>query len=177
MSKASGYSLWLVPDTNSVLYRIIERYITQVAMEYKTPKFVPHVTLLGGLIGDEKDLCSKTKKLAEMLEPYEVQLGEIGSNGIYFQALLSKVSQANAVISANTLAQQVFGVNNGSYFPHASLAYGDFSQEEIAMLQGDLTKRDLLGTEKNFLVKEVELWRTEGMVRDWYKVAVFPFKS
>jgi hypothetical protein len=71
----------------------------------------------------------------------------------------------------------VFAANKGKYFPHASLAYGDFSPETVAVLQQQLTgcRHPIMG--KKFLVRDVELWRTEGEVKDWYKVAAFPFKS
>lgn len=176
MSKALGYSLWLVPDFGSEVYRMLEQQITDVANKYQTPNFLPHVTLLGGLVGDEKSLCDKTQKLAETLNPYEIKLGEVGSNGTYFQVLFSKVEQTKAVIDANSLAQDIFEVDKATYFPHLSLAYGDFSLEEVALLKREITQ-DNFAVGKSFLAREIELWRTEGVVQDWYKVATFPLKS
>lgn len=177
MSKASGYSLWLVPDTGSELYRTLAQCIAKIAEEHQTPNFIPHGTLLGGVAGDEKSLCDKTQRLAETLEPYEIQLGEVGSNGIYLQILFSKIEQTDAVMYANSLAQRVFGINKGIYFPHLSLAYGDFLPEEITTLQSEFTQRNDQIIGRKFLVRDIELWRTEGVVQDWYKVATFPLKS
>lgn len=177
MSKASGYSLWLVPDTKSEVYRVLAQCISDIAKEYQTPNFVPHATLLGGVDGNEEDVRNKTRKLAEMIAPYEMELGEVGSNGIYFQILFSKVEQTEVVMRPNIVAQKVFGVEKGKYFPHASLTYGDFPLETVAVLQQQLRERCHSITGKKFLVQDIELWRTEGEVKDWRKVATFPFKS
>lgn len=91
MSKASGYSLWFVPDVESDVHRKLSGCIEEIAKSYRTPNFVPHVTLLGGVCGREKDIRAKTENLASFLIPYEIDLGEIGSNGTYFQILFLKV--------------------------------------------------------------------------------------
>ena len=177
MSKASGYSLWLVPDTKSEMYHALAQCIADIAKEYQTSNFVPHATLLGGVDGSEEGVRDTTRKLAEMIVPYEIELGEVGSNGIYFQILFSKVEQTETVMRANNVAQEVFVVDKGKYFPHASLAYGDFSPETVAALRQQLAVRYPPIAGKKFLVRDIELWRTEGVVKDWYKVATFPFKS
>lgn len=177
MSKASGYSLWLVPDIKSEVYRALAQCIADIAKEHQTPNFIPHATLLGGVDGNEESILDKTRKLAEMIAPYEIQLGEVGSNGIYFQILFSKVEQTEAVMRANIVAQKVFVVDKGKYFPHASLAYGDFSPETVAVLEQQLVEHRHLITGKKFLVRDIELWRTEGEVKDWYRVDTFPFRS
>lgn len=177
MSNASGYSLWLVPDTKSEVYRALAQCIADIAKEHQTPSFVPHATLLGGVDGSEESVRDKTRKLAEMIDPYEIQFGDVGSNGIYFQILFSKIEKTEVVMRANIVAQEVFAVDKGKYFPHASLAYGDFSPEAVVVLQQQLAERHHQITGKKFLVRDVELWRTEGEVKDWYKVATFPFKS
>ncbi len=174
MSKASGYSLWLVPDVDSEVHRVLKGYIAAMSKEYQTPNFVPHVTLLGGVDENEVDICCNTRKLANELAPYEIEFGGLGSNGIYFQILFSKVELTEAVMHANTLAQRILGVNQGIYFPHLSLAYGDFSPKELAVMGEQLQKRIGSVSGMRFLVREIELWRTEGKVADWHKVAVFP---
>lgn len=174
MSKATGYSLWLVPERDTETYELLDQLIRTVAAQYRTPVFDPHVTLLGGVEGTEQDMREKTRVLAEELTPYEIQLGEVGSNGIYFQILFSKIEQTRSVLNANTVAQEVFGVDKGKYFPHLSLAYGDLSNEQVATLQQFVGQRNpIAGT--HFLAQSVELWRSEGTVEEWRKVAIFPF--
>lgn len=175
MPKTSGYSLWLVPETGSEAHRVLAQCITDIAKEYGTPSFVPHTTLLGGVDGTEEEMHAKTQELAEKLTPYEIYLGNIGSNGSYFQILFSKIEQTEAVMQANITAQKVFGVDSGTYFPHASLAYGDFSPEQVATLKQKVAERGI--SEMAFLVQGIELWRCEGDMTDWREVAAFLLKS
>ena len=177
MSKATGYSLWLVPERKTETYRFLDQFIRDVAAQYQTPVFDPHATLLGGVDGDEKDMREKTQMLAEKLAPYEIQLGEVGSNGIYFQILFSRVEQTPSVLEANAVAQKVFGVDKGKYFPHLSLAYGDLSNEQVAALKQFIAQRYPPITGINFLVANVELWRSEGAVNKWHRVATFQLKA
>src|SRR3989338_9015983 len=135
MSNVHGYSLWLVPDTNSEAYRALARCIADISKKYQTPDFVPHATLLGSVGNTEKDMRANTQELAGELAPYEIRLDEIGSNRTYFQILFSKIEQTEAVMRANTIAQKVFVIDQGTYLPHLSLAYGDLSPEQIALLK------------------------------------------
>jgi len=175
MSNVHGYSLWLVPDTNSEAYRALARCIADISKKYQTPDFVPHATLLGSVGNTEKDMRAKTQELAGELAPYEIRLDEIGSNRTYFQILFSKIEQTEAVMRANTIAQKVFVIDQGTYLPHLSLAYGDLSPEQIALLK-QLLERDLIPGTK-FIVREIELWHTEGEVGDWCNVSTFPFND
>lgn len=170
-SKATGYSLWLVPKRNDETFLFLKGLIDKVAAEYKTISFDPHVTLLGGINESAQNVYEKTSRLATKLSPYEIKLGKIGSNRSYFQVLFSKVIETNPVIHANTVAQHVFGMNSDKYFPHLSVAYGDFSKDQINFLKTNLGKYSL--PEKDFVVEDVELWSTEGSVNEWYKIETF----
>ncbi len=173
MSNISRFSLWLVPEIDSEIHRLLAGYIAAMAKEHQTPDFVPHVTLFSAVEGEEGDICSKIQKVAEIMAPYEIQLGKVGSNGSYFQILFTRVEQTEAVMHANTVVQNIFGVKHQIYFPHLSLAYGDFSPEELGVMEDQLLKQIGSVTGKSFFVREIELWRTEGKVSAWHKVAAF----
>ncbi len=169
--KRSGYSLWLVPDVNSELYHRLTRCIAEVAARFRTPTFIPHVTLLGGL--NDHGLYGKVEKLAGSLKPYQMRLGELDSDDTYFKILFSKIEQTTAVMHARTLARQLFKVNEEAYAPHLSLAYGNLSSEQVDVLKDEIARTYYLpGAE--FLVREIHLWRTEGTVFGWYELEAFP---
>lgn len=171
--KATGYSLWLVPERDTETYVFLSQLIHNIAARYRTPVFDPHVTLLGGRDGTEQDMREKARLLAGELSPFEIQLGEVDSSGIYFQILFSKIEQTCAVLNANVVAQKVFGVDKGKYFPHLSLAYGDFSNEQVAALRQFVAQRNPIAGMHFFA--QGELWHSEGAVEEWRKVAFFPF--
>lgn len=174
MSKATGYSLWLVPERGTETYEVLDKLICDVASQYQTPIFAPHVTLLSGAEGNEQDIREKTQVLAEKLTPYEIKLGEVDSSATYFQILFSRIQETSAMMNANTVAQKVFGVDRGYYVPHLSLAYGDLSNEQVATLRQIIAQLNKL-TGMHFRAQGVELWRTVGTVEEWCIVATFPF--
>ena len=174
MSKATGYSLWLVPESGTETHQLLDKFVRNVATQYQTPIFDPHVTLLGGVEGKEQDMREKTLTLAEQLAPYEIQLGEIGSSATYFQILFSRVQETSAMMNAHAAAQKVFAVDKGYYVPHLSLAYGDLSNEQVATLRQIIAQSNKF-TGMHFRAQGVELWRTVGTVEEWCIVATFPF--
>lgn len=176
MKLSAGYSLWLVPLRECEAHSTFSRCISEIAEECGTYTFVPHVTLLYVGDGAEEEMCGKTQELANALVPPVIQLGAIESNGTYHQILFSQVEKSDAVMRAHALAQKIFGVDRGTYFPHLSLAYGDISSEKIAALTNRLTNRDLISG-MTFTAGEIELWRCEGTVEEWEKVAAFPLLS
>ncbi len=173
----NGYSLWMVPRRSSEAYKLLSHLISQVAMEYLTPIFIPHVTLLGNIDRSgrpEQYACEKARLLADELSPFEIKLDGIGSNDTYFQILFFSVKQTPAVINANAVAQKVFAVSRGKYFPHLSIAYGDLYNHTDALKR---LASQHPANELCFLTHGVDLWRTEGPVREWYRIATFPFKT
>jgi 2'-5' RNA ligase len=176
-NEASGYSLWLVPEWKSVAHIAFQQVIRELAKEYCMPNFVPHVTLLGGVQGDEKTILKETQELAALIAPYEIELEDIGSNGTYFQNLFLKVRSTKSVMNANSLAQQFFQVDAGDYFPHLSLAYGDCPPERVAVLRRHVSVRYPKLAEIPFWATGVELWSTDGEVKDWCKIAKLPFSA
>ena len=175
MSKSVGYSLWLVPDRSSSIYQGLTSVIAEIADRYSAPIFHPHVTLLGGLIGLSQ-VVGGTRKLADMIMPLEIQLGDIRSHGTYFQLLFSKVERTEAVMCAYAKAQAIFGAGEGEYFPHLSLAYGDIPEADLDILLDLIPRQPGFSSSvgRKFVVSEIELWRTRGAVEDWRRVTTFP---
>ena len=112
--------------------------------------------------------------LASELSPYEIELGEVSSSGIFLQILFFKIKQSPPVLEANIVAQKMFKVDKEKYFPHLSLAYGDLSSEQITTLQQFVAQKEPTA-EIHFLVDRIELWRTEGNVEEWQYVTSLPF--
>ena len=169
--RTSVFSLWLVPERDGPVFRQLREIINTTSREFGTPVFDPHVTLLGGVTGAEQDMRQKTAALARQLAPYELRLGEVASHGTYLQILFSKIEQDTKVMAANAEAQRAFGVNQGTYFPHLSFAYGDMSQDQVKIQQEALEARKIVGTA--FLVNGIELWRCEGTVAEWRCIQSF----
>jgi len=107
MSKAQGYSLWLIPTGET--YDRLNNIIVSLSKRYKTQYFEPHVTLVGGILGSEDDVISKTSQLTALLHPHMIELSRIDFLNEYFRCLFVKARETAYVMSANQLARGVYG--------------------------------------------------------------------
>lgn len=61
-----SYSLWLMPRGISKVQ--LQKEIDVQARQYNAPRFAPHVTLLGGIGGEEDAIAAKTAELAGSIQ-------------------------------------------------------------------------------------------------------------
>jgi len=85
-------------------------------------------------------------------------------------------------MDANALAREFFPERNSDpeYTPHLSLVYGDFGLEEkktklIPEIESLLEKNTAETT--SFQVDSIEVWSTQGDVKDWYLVEKIPLQG
>lgn len=116
------YTLWIVP-ADPVKY-LLQKIILDLSKKYGTPGFEPHATLLGDIEVKEEEILAGTKKLASMLKPFNLALGEISFSTTYFQSVFVRVKSNAKLMQANLLAKQIFNMPNNLFMPHVSLMYG-----------------------------------------------------
>ncbi len=166
MERASGYSLWLMPSGD--VFDQLSAIIHSVSKAHSTPVFKPHVTLLGGLQEKESGIIARTRKLAEVLQPYTITLNRIEYRDEYFRCLYYSVEKTTEVLSAYARVCDIFRISQGHYMPHLSLMYGDIPH---AMKEKTVAK--IKPHANTFTVEHVDLVLTDGLVEDWHKVRRF----
>ncbi len=168
MANAQVYSIWLQPtgEVRAELAGIISR----LSREYATPSFEPHVTLIGDLVGQEKELLNRTEQLARRLRPFIVQLGDIGYLDEFYRCLYIRVQEREPVIKANAESRQVFlRESDAAYMPHLSLVYANMPpavKEEIIAQIGKTFRQ-------SFPVDRLYLVSTQGETKEWYHLGEF----
>lgn len=176
-SRFVGHSLWMIP-TGSAL-KAYDDIVGTTARRLGTFHFVPHITLVAALMLPVEDVIERTKHLATLLAPYEFELDDLSQRDAYFQCVFATMKVTNTVVHANAIARQVFTEKqmDPPYMPHLSLIYGDFdcqrkTQEIIPQLRERLKERapDTL----RLPVDAIEIWSTQGDVKDWYLVERVP---
>lgn len=172
MSKAKGYSLWLIPSGNA--YNRLENIISELSKQYSAPFFEPHVTLIGGIKDSEENTLSKTSQLANSVRPFRVTLTEVQYLDEYFKSLFIRAKETDELMKANSKARETFNLQNDSdYMPHLSLMYSNsptrIKEEIIEKIGKDIAVK--------FDVKNIHLFSTEGEVGDWYKIKKFDLKK
>ena len=162
---AATYHLWLRPA--GAAYELLGRTIASLARELGGPVFEPHVTLAGPLHGSEQQLLADCQRLSSQLPPFEIVLGQPSHGPDYFRCVFLLVEPTAAIVRANALAKQLFGLPEDSYMPHLSLVYGTYPESERLRVIGALPP----GLRLAFTPGPVDLMRsTSDDPRDWHIV-------
>ncbi len=167
------FSLWLVPPRGSSVKRILQKVICDIAEDNTFPQFPPHVTLVEDVEGDKADLLEKTARIAQALAPFEIRFEGIRFNRDYFKNLYLQVMRTPQIMNSFAAAQSVLSAKKEEYLPHCSLMYGDMGEEESVTLRHLLLDGGILQT--GFVPTGIELWQTEGPMKDWRPCKAFPF--
>jgi len=172
MTSSTGFSLWLQPTGQA--HNRLANIIKELSKQYHTPVFEPHVTLLGGLIGNQETLAARTVQLAKSAQPNIVILTTVDYLDEYFRCLFAVVEKTDWLTNLNAKARKLFHCEDAPEFmPHLSLMYGNFSpttkQRIIVELGSTLDTR--------FQVASVQLWSTNGAPQEWYQVQEFSLEQ
>ena len=170
--KGNVYYLWLTPQSD-VRDRFAE-VIRKLSQTYHTKLFEPHITLVGGITGPEDELIAKTEKLARRLTRLTIKPLEIQYLDEFYRSLFLLVTPTEALINANKLAKQQFGLPvDEEFMPHLSLFYGDLTVREKEKIKGRLNSKLLAP----FHVDKIVLFCTISEPDKWYTVQSFPLAT
>jgi 2'-5' RNA ligase len=152
----------------------LQKLITKLSVQYASPDFEPHVTLVGELVISENEAITKTKQLANLLKPFTISLKEVACLDEYFRCVFIKAEKTEGLMNANLTARALFKQENSEeYMPHLSLVYGD--------LQGKTKKAIIqhLGAETatEFAAEGLYLYYTLGQPNEWYCLLEAPLKG
>lgn len=165
------YSLWIMPAGD--VYDRLKDIILRLSLKYSTPRFEPHITLIGGLSGSEEEILSRISRLTASLRPFTVKLTKTEYLDEYYRCLFLRAKETDDLLNAYALAGKIFdNLQEEKYMPHLSLMYGDFPakiKEEIAMEIGNL---DIA-----FEVNSIHVIMTGDNPELWQRIKEFPFKE
>jgi 2'-5' RNA ligase len=168
MEGQDRFSLWFVPEGEA--YRRYEALIQGLSERQGAPAFSPHVTLLGGVTGEEKEVSSITEVLAMEIPPFEIHFKEIGCLDEYYRCLFLRAEDTEEIMDAYRKAEDAFRVRHTRPFmPHLSLMYGNYDaqlKERIIDEIGD----DL---PPGFRAGTLSLYRTGGQAEEWGLIEEF----
>ena len=162
------HSLWLVP-AGEVCERL-SRILSRLSARFEAPDFAPHVTLLGSLVGERRELIRQSARLAAGLRPFTLRLGEIDFRDEYFRCLFVHAALNEPLRKAHQAARREFSrQHEPAFMPHLSLLYGDIPQSLKGELRAELGPR----LEVQFKVRSLHLYGTHGEPSHWRRVASF----
>jgi 2'-5' RNA ligase len=166
------YSLWLTPagDARTSLARLI----AELAEQHGGPRFPPHITLLGSIVGTDDEIGRLAGEVARQLVPQRVEFDGLGAENLYFRTLYLVVKPTSAVMAANALARRAFADERTDPFrPHLSLVYGDYSAEIKGAISAAIQARLPAGCD----VRALDVYQTEPPVDAWRLAHRFPLTT
>ncbi len=129
------YSLWLMPDKDTSAY--FGSFIRHTASEFNSPRFEPHITLLGGFVAEYEQAVSLMRYVYGSMQEtptfsysgLHVALEE--TRRIFARVILNE-QLLLAHVRAKTYHASLIGpVQQERFDPHISLLYGSHDQSRI----------------------------------------------
>jgi 2'-5' RNA ligase len=165
-----GYALWLMPGEPT--FRCLAGEIYRLSHECSTLRFDPHITLLSRIVLAEEEALAKSAKLARILKPFAIEMGEIGYLNEFFRCLFVSVVADTSISKARQAACRVFGRQTAPYMPHLSLVYGTLPVQIKQKIAPGLCSLSGQG----FWVRRLALYQVSGPVQQWKCVKTFNFR-
>jgi 2'-5' RNA ligase len=169
MSSIEKFSLWLVPPKD--VHQAFEQLILRLSERHSAPVFGPHVTLLGGISGEEKEIASVAEWLTTGLSPLEIGFSRIEYLDEYYRCLYLRAEDTGELTAACRKAEAAFGLKHSRPFmPHLSLMYGDYP----ATLKEEIISEIGSGFPRGFKAESLSLYRTGDGPETWGLLREFP---
>jgi 2'-5' RNA ligase len=162
MSEVTRYALWLLPD--AAVSDAFGEVIVRLSGRYHGPRFTPHLTLLGWIIGSEQQLTQTTAQLAQQLRVLHLRGAGFDGEQYYFRCFYLKLEASQELMQAHERASAAFNAGHSSdYMPHLSLVYGQGTVTDKAVLRQELAA----SLPAQFSVDRLQLVHITVSVADW----------
>ncbi|WP_157964881.1 2'-5' RNA ligase family protein [Halorubrum sp. 48-1-W] len=167
------YSIWLQPDHDSTEYRRLSGLIDDYSHRYDdAPVFDPHITLLGGLSGEQDTITGTTQTLTQERDSFEVSFPHTHCSTTRYQCVFLLVEPTLELLSLHESGVEAFETAGEMYVPHLSLIYSDMSLEERLELVEEIESESL---PEAALFDTVAVVETTGDAKDWETIAEYEF--
>jgi 2'-5' RNA ligase len=163
------YSLWLMPEGPE--QKEFTDVITRLSERFGTPTFEPHVTLLGGLHGEERAIVTRISDIVRTMRPVQIRTSTLHSQEDYFRQLFVQVEKTRPLMETRARVKVLAGGRRERpYSPHVSLMYGNVRYQDREALLMELGGEIV----SEFETKTLHVVDTAGTPDRWRRVAAFP---
>lgn len=170
MHNKSNYFLWLKPSGSD--FHQLLALVNSIGHKYGTPLFEPHITLLSGLLGSEKDIESRVFQLSSHYSPFTVHCSNMDWSDDYFRCLYIKVKKEPALVALYEQARKLIpNEKKRDFEPHISLMYGKLAHKAKQELAIKLKKE----YPEHLLIDSLSLYRCSGPPESWRLLKEYPF--
>lgn len=164
--------MWLTPEGGEALP--LKRLIADLSRSLHSSLFIPHVTLLGDVSRSEERITYYCRRLAAGMPSFRVRFAGVGWSDSYFRCLYLNVDPSPSLLKARGTAIDKCGVvNDRSFLPHLSLAYGELDEARKRVIAREVVRPYPPG----FNATHLDLVRTQGRPEDWRLIERFPLAT
>lgn len=159
------YAIWLNPDVLSS--EIFMPIMADLRERCNGPTFAPHLTLVSGITGDEREICATFESCAEQQAAFSLNPVQVRVSGDFFRAITVQSELPPVLRQFRHIIAQRFCLSvSKPYYPHLSLAYGEISDNILASIENELVQH----VWPPISIESVSLWRLRGPVNNWRQV-------
>lgn len=165
------YSLWLRPIQNQIdEYGLI---ISQLAHEYDSVPFPPHITLISGLSDDLNRLIKVCEKIVTSTKKFNIPCKKISYADEFYRNLFILTDlDSNLDQLYEKSLQELSYTPKEKFLPHVSLYYGNLNLNIKEKIAKDLEN----SYPKVFNLERLDIYEHSGEIIEWYLVESFHFK-
>ena len=138
------FVLWLLPQSDQG--QAFEDLINDLAVRFRSPAFLPHVTLLPLATHDRSIAENIVSTLAATMSSFSVQIAGIETEPDYFRFLTLRLANDPALVELHRQACRLAALPVTTFKPHISLMYHcenaalQSSAREYCMMQPALAR-------------------------------------
>lgn len=161
-----GFSLWIVPEGD--VRRRLADLIESLARRLGGPVFAPHVTLLAGVPGPERDVVARVENVLRAATAFPLRFRGPETGDTFFRALYLRVEPSPELLALHQAARDAFARRHDPpYVPHLSLVYG--APPPLTVVEEVRPTAP-----EGFEARTLDVQSTEGAVEAWRLVRRFP---
>jgi hypothetical protein len=138
--RGPAYSIWLLPAEPAA--SLLASIIDDLAHQFCTPPFLPHVTVQGDLHARLHAVTNVAADLAMAFPEQRWAIRGVEMSDIYWRSFYIALESGPTFAAALERAAAATGTRQGlSPFAHLSLGYGPLNNARKQLLQSDVTPR------------------------------------
>jgi hypothetical protein len=172
---AEVYSVWLMPEP--VWQRTFMGAVRDLSARFRTPRFEPHLTLIGGSPFDRADLERKVEAALPGVAPFSQPIRDIVTGDAFFRSFYALFAAEGVLLDLkHRIDRAVRGVEAPEFMPHVSLLYGSVEPGAKAAAAAEY-RAAMAGLTVRFERVEIVRSGDEVPIEQWQSVAAFPLSG
>lgn len=117
----SGFAIWLCPPKDSSLSSLLD----SVRNTFPTPRFPPHITILGEVELDLPELVRRITNVVQDVPEFDVKARKVAFGSVYWRSVMIEMDGGDQIVQLEEKIRKEFGSRyNQPFYPHLSVCYG-----------------------------------------------------